>query len=134
MESAYKKSVPEKSTHEKGVLGEEKAAKYLVSHGYEIVDRNFRMRGGEIDIIALGKTREEKDTLVFVEVKSLPHGSLELLSHELNSVKQQKIIKTSKCYLQKHRQYSDRFIRFDVLALDVPGLESVHHVVNAFSE
>ena len=122
------------STRQTGLSGENKAALFLENSGYVIVARNFRVRTGEIDIIALGKTKREGDTIVFVEVKSLPHGSLELLEHELNSIKQQKIIKTAKCYLQKYRQYSDCYIRFDVLAIDVPGLESVHHIVNAFSE
>ncbi len=122
------------STRQTGLSGENKAALFLENSGYVIVARNFRVRTGEIDIIALGKTKRERDTIVFVEVKSLPHGSLELLEHELNSIKQQKIIKTAKCYLQKYRQYSDCYIRFDVLAIDVPGLESVHHIVNAFSE
>ena len=97
--------------------------------GYTIIERNFRLRDGEIDIIA------EKDIfLIFVEVKALPHGNIELLSHELNARKQQKIIKTAKFYLQKHRQYNSKAIRFDVLAIDVPGLEPVHHIVNAFTE
>ena len=57
-----------------------------------------------------------------------------MLAHELNIRKRQKIIKTAKFYLQKHRQYNCKLIRFDVLALDVPGLEPVHHIVNAFME
>ena len=124
-----KKSNSELSTREKGNLGEDRAVNFLLSQKYEILDRNYRIRTGEIDIVAL-----KDDTVVFVEVKSLPHGYLEILSHELNSTKQKKIIKTSKSYLQNHRQYSNRFIRYDVLAIDVPGLDPVHHIVNAFSE
>ena len=93
------------------------------------MDRNYRIRTGEIDIIAF-----KDETLVFVEVKSLPGVTIETLAHELNSTKQKKIIKTSKSYLQKHRQYSNSYIRYDVLAIDVPGLDPVHHIVNAFSE
>ena len=126
---SLKKSNSELSTREKGNLGEDRAVNFLLSQKYEILDRNYRIRTGEIDIVAL-----KDDTVVFVEVKSLPHGNLEILSHELNSTKQKKIIKTSKSYLQNHRQYSNRFIRYDVLAIDVPGLDPVHHIVNAFSE
>ena len=117
------------STHEKGVRGEDRAAIYLTEHGYTIVDRNFRIRSGEIDIIA-----QKDDYLIFVEVKSLPHGDIDTLSSELGIRKQQKIIKTAKYYLQNHRQYNYQYIRFDVLALDVAGLEPVYHIINAFSE
>jgi len=48
-----------------GKYGENLAIEYLKRHGYKIIDRNFRIRGGEIDIIAL-----EKSTLVFIEVKT----------------------------------------------------------------
>ncbi len=125
------KSVRDESTTVTvGRNGENRAASYLESKGYEILDRNFRMgRQGEIDLIAL-----RKGVLVFVEVKALPHGNPEMLSHELNRTKLQKIIKTAKFYIEKHRQYKCRAIRFDVLAIDVPGLEPVHHIVNAFSE
>ena len=117
------------STVQKGRDGEDRACEYLLSHGYEIVDRNFRTRGGEIDIIAL-----IGEYIVFVEVKRLPHGTIEMLAAELSPVKQRKIIKTSKCYLQKYRKYSNRFVRYDVLAIDVPGLDAVHHIANAFLE
>lgn len=117
------------STHEKGVIGENKACSFLLEHGYSIIERNFRIRGGEIDIIA-----QKDDFLVFVEVKSLPHGDIDTLSSELGIRKQQKIIKTAKYYLQNNRQYNYQYIRFDVLALDVAGLEPVYHIINAFSE
>ena len=117
------------STRQKGNIGEDKAVEYLCANGYSIIERNYRIRSGEIDIIA-----SKDETVVFVEVKNLPRGNPELLAHELNLIKQKKIIKTSKSYLQIHRQYSNRLIRYDVLAIDVPGLDPVHHIVNAFSE
>lgn len=48
-----------------GKIGEELAAKYLQKHGYKIIERNFKKRYGEIDIVA-----QEGETLVFVEVKT----------------------------------------------------------------
>ncbi len=128
----------DESTHEKGMTGEMKASFYLKEKGYQILERNFRNRQGEIDIIALekkiGKNGKENNVLVFFEVKSLPHGDLDTLGAELNKRKQKKIVKTAKCYLEKHREYSKGYIRFDVLAMDVPGLEPVHHITNAFVE
>lgn len=117
------------STKEKGDIGESRAVKYLEQNGYDILARNYRTRGGEIDIIA-----RKGEFIVFFEVKSLPHGNIEILTHELNKVKQKKIIETSKSFLQNNRQYNNSLMRYDVLALDVPGLERVHHIENAFSE
>lgn len=117
------------STHQKGLTGEEKACNYLLNQNYKILERNFRIRDGEIDIIA-----EKDDFLVFCEVKSLPNGTLETLEHELNLKKQKKIIKTSKIYLKNHREYNNKYIRFDVLAVDIPVLDPVYHIQNAFLE
>ncbi len=109
--------------------GENRAALFLESRGYTIIARNWRTRFGEIDIIA-----QKSDLLVFAEVKTLPSGGLETLAHELNLRKQKRIIETSKFFLAKHRQYNNSKIRFDVLAIDVPELEPVYHIEDAFSE
>ena len=53
------------STKVQGDIGEELACKYLSQNGYKILERNFRIRGGEIDIVA-----KDGDTLVYVEVKT----------------------------------------------------------------
>lgn len=54
-----------------GNIGEDAVCGFLVRHGYEIIKRNFTVRGGEIDIIA-----EKADIIAFVEVKTREHGSL----------------------------------------------------------
>ena len=112
-----------------GNEGENRAADYLVSKGFEIIERNWRTNRGEIDIIAL-----KNDILVFVEVKTLPNGTLDMIQRELNNQKRQRILKTSKRFLLNHRQYSNSYIRFDVIVIDMPGLEPVYHIENAFSE
>ncbi len=111
-----------------GRSGEDRAAAYLEMHGFTILNRNWRTRFGEIDIIAI-----VKDTVVFVEVKTLPSGSLETLEHELNARKQKRITETAKCFLAINRKYSNSFIRFDVIVIDMPGLSPVYHIENAFS-
>ena len=109
--------------------GEKRAADYLVSKGFEIIERNWRTNRGEIDIIAF-----KNDILVFVEVKTLPNGTLDMIQRELNNQKRQRILKTSKRFLLNHRQYSNSYVRFDVIVIDMPGLEPVYHIENAFSE
>ena len=112
-----------------GNEGENRAAAYLESKGFEIIERNWRTKGGEIDIIA-GKN----DILVFVEVKTLPNGTLDMIQRELNYQKITRILKTSKRFLLNHRQYSNRYVRFDVIVIDMPGFEPVYHIENAFTE
>ena len=112
-----------------GNQGEKRASAYLESKGFEIIERNWRTNRGELDIIAV-----KNDILVFVEVKTLPNGTLDMIQRELNSQKRQRIIKTSKRFLLKHREYSNSYVRFDVIVIDMPGMDPVYHIENAFSE
>lgn len=117
------------NTKTTGNAGEDKACSYLEENGYQIIDRNWRTRFGEIDIIA-----KKEETLVFIEVKTLPNGTLDMLQRELNYQKIQKILKTSKRYLINHREYNNSYIRFDVIVIGMSGLPEVYHIENAFAE
>ncbi len=112
-----------------GNEGENRAAAFMEAKGFSIIERNWRTKGGEIDIIAV-----KNDILAFVEVKTLPNGTLDMIQRELNYQKRQRIIKTSKRFLLKHREYNNSYVRFDVIVIDMPGLEPVYHIENAFSE
>ena len=112
-----------------GNNGENRAAEFLKENGYQILHRNWRIRSGEIDIIAC-----KDDVIIFVEVKTLPHGNSETLSHVLGTIKQKRIIETAKYFLYKYREYNDNYIRFDVIVVDMPGMKPVCHLKNAFSE
>ena len=117
------------NTKEIGNHGEKRAAACLEAKGFQIIERNWRTKRGEIDIIAV-----KNDILAFVEVKTLPNGTLDMIQRELNYQKRQRIIKTSKRFLLKHREYNNSYVRFDVIVIDMPGLEPVYHIENAFSE
>ncbi len=117
------------NTKQIGDNGENRAVEYLISNGFAIIERNWRTKGGEVDIIAF-----KNDTIVFVEVKTLPNGTIDMIQRELNYQKRQRIIKTSKRFLLKHREYNNSYVRFDVIVIDMPGLEPVYHIENAFSE
>ena len=125
----FNQSTEKTSTRQIGNSGEDKAADFLSAQGYQIVERNWRTRRGEIDIIA-----HKDDILVFAEVKTLPSGDPEVLARELDGRKQKRIIETAKFFLAKYRQYNNSKIRFDVLVVDMPGLDTVYHIANAFSE
>ena len=117
------------NTRKIGDEGENRACEYLLSKGFVIIERNWRTKGGEIDIIAF-----KNDILVFFEVKTLPNGTMDMIQRELNYQKRQRIIKTSKRFLLNHRQYSNSYVRYDVVVLDMPGYEKVYHIENAFTE
>lgn len=112
-----------------GNEGEDRACQFLKEKGFKVLERNWRTRTGEIDIIV-----NKDDLIVFVEVKTIPNGTRDMLQRELNQQKLQRIVKTSKCFLIKHREYNSSYIRYDVIVLDMPGLPPVYHIENAFTE
>ena len=116
-----------------GPAGETFAAAWLERHGYAIITRNWRNRGGEIDIIA-----EKDETLIFFEVKTLPHTPLADLDIIVGKRKQERICKTAKYFLLTHRKYNRMHIRFDVLVLpfDPRAIEAAEplHLENAFDD
>lgn len=109
--------------------GENRACFFLIQKGYEILFRNWHDKLGELDIIA-----QKSDTIIFIEVKTIPNGTIDMLRSVLGSRKKQKIIKTSKRFLYKYRKYSMNLIRYDVIVLDMEGLPPVYHIENAFME
>ena len=116
------------NTKIKGNDGEDRATSFLIKNGYVIIDRNWRTKYGEIDIIAF-----KNDTIVFIEVKTLPNGTIDMIQRELNQKKLKRIVETSKRFLLNHRQYSNSYVRYDVIVIDMPGYPEVYHIENAFN-
>lgn len=113
-----------------GELGEEVATNFLVARGYRIVERNFRCKGGEVDIIA----RDPGDkSLVFVEVKARTGLSYGVPQLAVTPFKQRQISKAALTWLSKNRLH-DHNARFDVIAilLSPDGAHKIEHIVNAF--
>ena len=113
-----------------GELGEEIATNFLVARGYRIVERNFRCKGGEVDIIA----RDPGDkSLVFIEVKARTGLSYGVPQLAVTPFKQRQISKAALTWLSKNRLH-DHNARFDVIAilLHTGGQHAVEHIKNAF--
>jgi putative endonuclease len=89
------------------------AAEYLRTQHYEILERNFRCRQGEIDIIA-----RDGEYLCFVEVKYRANGEAGRAADAVNYRKQQKIVRVAEYYLMKHGLNEWTPSRFDVVAID----------------
>ncbi len=110
-----------------GKKGEDEAARFLSSKGYEILERNFHTREGEVDIIA----REGK-TLVFVEVKAGRQLSFGDPETWVDLKKQQKIGLAAESYLQSH-DIENVDCRFDVVAVFFHNTgQHIKHIENAF--
>lgn len=113
-----------------GQLGEDYAAHYLLERGYTILDRNWRCRSGEIDIIA-----EYDDVLVFVEVRARSGStSFGTPVESVDIRKQRKVRHTAQLYMHGKR-LGHRQVRFDVMAVMLDSqrkLKSILHVDNAF--
>ncbi len=113
-----------------GELGEEVATNFLIARGYRILERNFRCKGGEVDIIA----RDPGDkSLVFIEVKARRGLSYGVPQLAVTPFKQRQISKAALTWLSKNRLH-DTNARFDVIAilLSSDGLHKIEHIVNAF--
>ena len=110
----------------KGRAGEEAAALHLEKKGMRILERNFRSRIGEVDIIAL-----DGETIIFAEVKTWSSFGIENLEQSLDIKKRHKIIETAKYFLSVHRKYRYMVIRFDVIFISPEGIT---HLESAFTE
>lgn len=107
-----------------GAKAETIAQKHLESQGLTFIERNFRCRQGEIDLIM-----QDQQTLVFVEVrfrKSKQYGSA---IESVTPAKQKKIITATQLYLQNQKRGDNQAIRFDVVGVEKDNIEWIK---NAF--
>ncbi|WP_106766087.1 YraN family protein [Paenibacillus faecalis] len=115
---------------QKGAAAEAAAASFLEQRGFSILDRNWRNRTGEIDIVA-----RDKGTLVFVEVRS--RSDVSTFGTPIESVNPRKIAqvrKTAEQYIHYAKSY-DVPVRFDVVAVILnPDMSagSIEHIEHAF--
>ncbi len=124
--SLFSKKTKKKTT---GKIGEDIAAKFLTRKGYRILERNWRIKGGEIDIVA-----DDRGTMVFVEVKARSSTEYGTGEEAITPHKKGKIINTAKAYLKYKGE--DRPCRFDVIAIlfDKRGkAKEINHIEDAFT-
>lgn len=112
-----------------GNFGEQEACQYLQGKGYQIVDKNFRNKLGEIDLIA-----KDRDTLCFIEVKTRKSLSYGAPYESVHLGKRRKMIQVALSYLKFKFHTIDVLSRFDVISIyqDNHGQIRLEHLVNAF--
>ena len=114
-------------TQQYGKESETLAVRYLEKQGYRIIERNYRTRYGEIDIIA-----KDGDTLVFVEVKARSTGKFGDPKWAITWKKKKKISMVALYWLKRTRQVGKK-ARFDVVSIRSDAEDSgIELVKNAF--
>lgn len=125
-----------------GVTGEQIAENFLKQKGYRILDKNYaisfgnRLTRAEIDLVA-----QEKETIVFVEVKTIRQTNNQDIfaffpGYKVNWQKQQKIIRAGQTWLTKHKIPLDKPWRIDLLIVRInteQDLPEIHHFLNVVS-
>jgi putative endonuclease len=113
-----------------GARGEKLAADLLKKRGYKIIQRNFRCREGEIDIIA-----QKGECLVFVEVRTKKNTAFGTPEESVTLSKREKLISLANAYLQAYDKPPLSW-RIDVVAVELKADNTVsrlEHIENAVS-
>jgi len=112
---------PEKTpatTRQRGNAAEDAALAHLQAAGLQLLERNYRTPGGEIDLIV----RERGGTLVFVEVRSRASGAFGGAGASIGAPKQKRIVLAARHYLQRFGSAPPP-CRFDAVLVDGSGLQ-----------
>ncbi len=107
-----------------GNRGEDIACEYLIKNGYRIVVRNFRIKGGELDIIA-----RHRDELIFFEVKTRGQRSFGYPEEAVTIHKMKRITRAIKYYLCK-TSIKNIYIRFDIISVELQNNQQDTKVVH----
>lgn len=111
------------STQTKGNAGEDRAARYLEGCGLRVVERNFRVRGGEIDLVC----RDGAYT-VFVEVRLRSGHGFGGAAASITAAKQAKLILAAQHWQARHGETASRF---DCVLIDGDQLEWIKDAFSA---
>lgn len=113
--------------NETGKKGEDLAADFLQNEGIQILERNWKNRFEEIDIIAL-----ENELLVIVEVKTRSSLAFGKPEESVGLRKQRLLVNAAEAYIKKYN--SDRETRFDIISVVTNGTgANIQHIRHAFS-
>lgn len=107
-----------------GEAAEDRALQFLQQKGLTLVERNFRCKGGEIDLVM-----QEKNALVFVEVRKRADKRYGGAAASVTARKQARLIIAAQIFLQRYRMPPP--CRFDVMAMDGEAMNWLKNAINA---
>ncbi len=109
-----------------GARGEALARRYIRQRGLKVIERNWRTRSGEIDLVC-----RDRDTLVFVEVKSRTGETFGQPYEAVGPAKRQRLRRLAEEYIAS-RGLAECPVRFDVLSVRLDREPRVEHIEGAF--
>ncbi|MFC1623769.1 YraN family protein [Candidatus Omnitrophota bacterium] len=111
-----------------GKKGERLAQSFLRKEGYTIIERNYKTKAGEIDLIG-----KNKNFIAFIEVRSQNTKRFGLPEYSIDRKKQDRLSKAALLYIKKHR-LEDRDCRFDIVGIEETdsGSPKIRLIKNAF--
>ena len=111
-----------------GAAAESLACDHLQQCGLVLLERNYRVPHGELDLIM-----HDHDHMVFVEVRFRRNHRYGNGAESVNATKQGKLIKTALYYLQQHPKMAKHPVRFDVVSISaIDGQPKIDWIKNAF--
>lgn len=114
-----------------GDAGERLAERRMRELGWTVIDRKWRIRGGELDLVAL-----EGEVLVFVEVKTRRGRARGAAEEAIDDRKSERLLELGDEYVVAHPEHADRLWRVDLIAITIGTkgtVERVSHIRNACS-
>lgn len=114
------------NTQAQGQTGEDLALAYLKARGLNLIERNYRSRMGEIDLIM-----QDREALVFVEVRARENTRDIHPFETITPQKQRRILQTAQLYLQTHNKSDSIDCRFDVIGVSLHN-QHIDWVKDAF--
>jgi len=110
-----------------GSKGEKLACDFLEKKGYRILEKNWRSGRFEIDIIA-----EEKNTVIFVEVKTRTNDYYGFPEESVNETKQEHILQAAEDYVIRNNINNE--IRFDIVSIIMSrNVQKIYHIEDAIA-
>ncbi|QOC23419.1 YraN family protein [Wenzhouxiangella sp. AB-CW3] len=102
----------------RGEFGERQAEQWLHGQGLETIQRNYRCRAGEIDLVMLDCQDSDCHVLSFVEVRLRGPGARVDSADSVDVHKQQRLVNAARHFLMCHPEWSEHACRFDVIGID----------------
>jgi len=102
----------------RGVDAETRALRHLEARGLKLIERNWRCKGGELDLVM-----RDGDTLAVIEVRSRARSDYGSALESVDARKQGRVVHATQLFLAAHHEHAQREVRFDVVTLEGTELQ-----------